>query len=132
MHFRQATDRRTKGAVKTTKSGKARRIPIEPNLRPLLDALKKGAAGTHVIPVPGSKRADTLRENLELAGVTWMALRGDEPLVIQQRAGHANFTTTQRYLREAETRQRRRSPVSSASRGASITPRITPHSAKYA
>src|SRR5258707_11173571 len=32
-----------------------------------------------------------------------MALRGDEALVIQQRAGHANFTTTQRYLREAET-----------------------------
>ncbi len=32
-----------------------------------------------------------------------MALRGDEPLVIQQRAGHANFATTQRYLREAET-----------------------------
>jgi hypothetical protein len=36
-------------------------------------------------------------------GVTWMALRGDEPLVVRQRVGHANFATTQRYLREAET-----------------------------
>lgn len=35
--------------------------------------------------------------------ITWMALRGDEPLVIQQRAGHEDFATTQRYLREAET-----------------------------
>ncbi len=41
--------------------------------------------------------------DLRGTGVTWMALRGDEPLVIQQRAGHANFATTQRYLREAET-----------------------------
>jgi integrase len=134
IHFRQATDRRTKGAVKSTKSGKARRIPIEPTLRPLLDTLLREATTANVIRVPVSKRADSLREHLELAGVrraelfappkdgsvaatwapltfhdlrgtgvTWMALRGDEPLVIQQRAGHANFATTQRYLREAET-----------------------------
>src|SRR5690606_10036414 len=41
--------------------------------------------------------------DLRGTGVTWMALRGDEPLVIQQRAGHEHFSTTQRYLREAET-----------------------------
>lgn len=132
IHFRQATDRRERGAVKSTKSGKTRRIPIEPTLRPLLEQLKREATGPYVVHVPGSKRADTLRSDLVLAGltraelfappddvaatwapltfhdlrgtgVTWMAVRGDEPLVIQQRAGHANFATTQRYLREAET-----------------------------
>jgi integrase len=41
--------------------------------------------------------------DLRGTGVTWCALRGDEPLVIQQRAGHENFKTTERYLREAET-----------------------------
>jgi Phage integrase family len=33
---------------------------------------------------------------------TWMALRGDAPLTIQQRVGHRQFSTTQLYIREAE------------------------------
>lgn len=134
IHFRQATDRRKAGTLKGTKTQKNRRIPIEPTLRLLLEALFHDAKSAYVVHVPVSKRADVLREHLEQAGlkraelfpppsdgsvaatwapltfhdlrgtgVTWMALRGDEPLVIQQRAGHANFTTTQRYLREAET-----------------------------
>jgi integrase len=134
IHFRQATDRRTTGRMKSTKTGKARRVPIEPTLKPLLEALLLEAKDAYVIHVPVSKRADMLREHMKLpgltraelfppptdgsvaatwapltyhdlrgCGVTWMALRGDEPLVIQQRAGHANFATTQRYLREAET-----------------------------
>lgn len=131
IHFRQATDRRAKGAKKGTKTGKNRRIPIEPTLRPLLEQLFREATDAYVVSVPVSKRADTLRSHLELAGitrtelfdapegvaatwapltfhdlrgtgVTWMAQRGDEPLVIQQRAGHDDFKTTQRYLREAE------------------------------
>lgn len=32
----------------------------------------------------------------------WMAVRGDEPLKIMQRAGHTDFRTTQLYVREAE------------------------------
>jgi integrase len=134
IHFRQATDRRETGRMKSTKTGKARRIPIEPTLRPLLEVLLLEAKTEFVVHVPISKRAEALREHLERAGVTrtelfappkdgsvaatwapltfhdlrgtgvtWMAIRGDEPLVIQQRAGHANFATTQRYLREAET-----------------------------
>jgi integrase len=110
-----------------------RRIPIEPPLRPLVEALLLEAKTAYVVHVPVSKRADCLREHLALAGVTrtelfmppsdgsvastwapltfhdlrgtgvtWMAVRGDEPLVIQQRAGHDDFKTTQRYLREAE------------------------------
>jgi hypothetical protein len=31
-----------------------------------------------------------------------MAVRGDEPLRIMQRAGHTDFKTTQLYVREAE------------------------------
>jgi integrase len=147
IHFRQSTDRRVVGGVKSTKTGKARRIPIEPTLKPLLEALFVETKDEFVIHVPVSKRAEVLREHLELAeitrtelfappkdgsvavtwapltfhdlrgtGVTWMALRGDEPLVIQQRAGHANFATTQRYLHESgNARQRCWPTVSSAS-----------------
>ena len=31
-----------------------------------------------------------------------MAIRGDDPLKIKQRAGHAAFTTTEGYVRQAE------------------------------
>jgi hypothetical protein len=31
-----------------------------------------------------------------------MAIRGDDPLRIQHRAGHTSFTTTQGYIRQAE------------------------------
>ena len=31
-----------------------------------------------------------------------MAIRGDDPLKIKQRAGHATFSTTEGYIREAE------------------------------
>lgn len=133
--IRQAVDRREKGAVKGTKGRRNRRVPIEPALRPLLEALKAEAEASgseYVVHVPVSKRAEALRHHLEVAGltrtelfappagqaatwapitfhdlrgtgVTWMALRGDEPLVIQGRAGHKDFATTQRYLREAES-----------------------------
>jgi hypothetical protein len=40
--------------------------------------------------------------DLRATGVTWMAVRGDDPLKIQHRAGHIDFDTTQRYIREAE------------------------------
>jgi hypothetical protein len=31
-----------------------------------------------------------------------MAIRGDDPLHIQHRAGHVSFSTTQGYIRQAE------------------------------
>ena len=40
--------------------------------------------------------------DLRATGITWMAVRGDEPLRIQQRAGHTDFQTTQIYIRQAE------------------------------
>jgi hypothetical protein len=39
---------------------------------------------------------------LRATGITWQAVRGDDPLKIKRRAGHASFTTTEIYIREAE------------------------------
>src|SRR5579872_1824498 len=58
------------------------------------------------------KRADLFADNarqkhmtfhdLRATGITWMAVRGDDPLRIKQRAGHSAFSTTEIYIREAE------------------------------
>lgn len=40
--------------------------------------------------------------DLRGSGLTWMAIRGDDPLKIQQRAGHRTFEMTQKYIRTAE------------------------------
>ncbi len=40
--------------------------------------------------------------DLRATGITWCAVRGDDPLRIKQRAGHKAFSTTEIYIREAE------------------------------
>ena len=40
--------------------------------------------------------------DLRATGITWMAIRGDEPLKIMRRAGHEDIATTMGYIREAE------------------------------
>jgi hypothetical protein len=40
--------------------------------------------------------------DLRHTGITWRAVRGDEPLKIQRAAGHTDLKTTQRYIEEAE------------------------------
>jgi hypothetical protein len=40
--------------------------------------------------------------DLRATGITWSAVRGDDPLRIKQRAGHKAFSTTEGYIREAE------------------------------
>ena len=40
--------------------------------------------------------------DLRAIGLTWLAVRGDDPLKIKQRAGHSTFSTTEGYIREAE------------------------------
>ena len=40
--------------------------------------------------------------DLRATGITWAAVRGDDRLRIKQRAGHASFSTTEVYIREAE------------------------------
>lgn len=124
-----------KGKIKPTKTKETRKIPIEPNLLPLLRAMHQEAKGDgaaeptgRVLSVPQKKAAQELQVHLRRAditradlsardesrkrlsfhdasratGATWMALRGDDPLKIQRRLGHADFNTTQIYIREAE------------------------------
>ncbi len=128
IHVHQALDKT--GAPKPTKTKVTRRIPIEPNLRPLLIVMKAESTGPRVVESmpPECDLSKRLRDYLRRAGVTrtelftndatrkqirfydlrssgitWMALRGDEPLRIMQRAGHTEFSTTMGYVREAET-----------------------------
>lgn len=64
------------------------------------------------LPAAGVKRVELLHGNaqrkhltfhdLRATGITWCAVRADEPLRIKQRAGHRTFGTTEGYIREAE------------------------------
>jgi integrase len=114
---------------KSTKTGNARRFSVERTLLPLLDAMQEEAGGKgpvvelpcdrdlargfrHWLAVAGVDRAELHRGaatrkpitvyDLRATGITWSAIRGDEPLRIMQRAGHTSFSTTQGYIREAE------------------------------
>ena len=128
VHVHAATDRET-GKARETKTKHARRLPIEPTLRPLLDVLVR-EAGEHgpLVRMPQREEgAVMLRRHLKLAGVdraelyaddatrtpltfhdlratgiTWRAIRGDDPLKIQSSAGHSSFDTTQGYIRAAQ------------------------------
>ena len=40
--------------------------------------------------------------DLRATGITWMAIRGDEPMKMMHRAGHEDLATTMGYVREAE------------------------------
>jgi integrase len=122
---------RETGKLKATKTDAARRIPIEAELRPLLEAMHKEASGRgpvvgvhgtdrklsrqvrRCLALAGVTRAELFAMNdatrkamtfhdLRATGVTWSAVRGDDPLKIKQRAGHASFSTTEGYIREAE------------------------------
>jgi len=130
IHVTKSVDAETH-KVKSTKTGTTRRVPIEPHLRPLLQRLhdeRTSKSGDRVLWLPDHEdRAALLREHLKVAsveraelfandvgskhitfhdlratGITWAAVRGDDPLRIKQRAGHKAFSTTEGYIREAE------------------------------
>jgi len=131
MHIHRSTRRYTR-ELKKTKTGDTRRFAIEPALLPLLTAMHEETSGGGRVlaatPMPNKcELANGLRLWLAVAGVdrdelfandatrkwmtfhdlratglTWMAVRGDDALRIKQRAGHACFATTERYVREAE------------------------------
>jgi integrase len=125
----RAHNRRKPGEIKGPKSDAPRRFAVEPNLRPLLDAMRMESDGRGLVIELASERAmarnfrrwlwkagvkrAALHEtnaqsqnitwhDLRATGATWMAVRGDDPLKIMQRCGHRDYGTTLRYIREAE------------------------------
>lgn len=128
VRLRRALDR-SSGETKVPKSKETRNVPVEPTLAPLLELVRRAPESLVVTQSLGQKGLGTLlRDHLIVASLkraslytrgpgerpitfhdlratalTWMALRGDAPQTIQQRAGHSSYTTTQGYVREAET-----------------------------
>ena len=113
---------------KATKGNAARKFTMEPAVLPLLRAMKaEGSGEGRVTPMPSQSGLSTaLRDHLRKAGIdrpdvfaddetrkhltfhdlrasalTWMAARGDDPLKIKARAGHADLQTTEGYVRTA-------------------------------
>jgi integrase len=134
---RQA-DRKSKGrkGTKQTKTRRVRTIDIEPNILALVERLVKhpeGKAGRLLHMPPPEDRAELLRKDLRLVGVTrealhverdptrravvfhdlrdtgltHMAVRGDSPILIQWAGGHTDFKTTQGYIERGQTERRR-------------------------
>lgn len=129
IHIHRALDRES-GKEKSTKTKHPRRLNIEPNLLPLLHAMHEESGGeglvcslpsmrdmarglrrwlahagvkrTELHVTTPTRKAMTFHD-LRATGITWMAIRGDDALRIQQRAGHEDFSTTQGYIREAES-----------------------------
>ena len=63
---------------------------------------RAGVKRTELFKTEATRRAITFYDATRATGITWMAVRGDEPLRIMQRAGHTTFDTTLIYIREAE------------------------------
>jgi integrase len=130
IHVHRSLDR-SRGCAKATKSGVARRFLIEPTVLPLLRRLHREGGGRGRVlgeltidrfalarnlrahlTAAGVERADLFMNDrtrkwmtfhdLRATGITWMAVRGDDPFKIRQRAGHRNLATTERYIRVAE------------------------------
>lgn len=127
VRVHRQSDRRTGEAI-ATKTKATRVVPIEPTLRPLMEAIARSADDGRLVKLaPRDSGAAFLRKHLRAAGldreelyaddetrapitfhdlratgITWRAVRGDDPLKIQRSAGHSSFTTTERYIREAE------------------------------
>lgn len=129
VHVHRAVDPET-GEIRGTKGKAARNFDLEPELVPLLRAMRderpkdamvfepwplhKDRAGQFrkYLKTAGVTRAtlfasDKTRKNitfhdLRATGTTWAAIRGDDALRIMHRAGHKDLTTTQGYIREAE------------------------------
>jgi integrase len=118
--------------LKATKTDEERRVAIEHALRPMLRAMREENPTGSVFPrLPAYHGSDgqapTLRADLEKAqvtraallqkaktrkrmtfhdlratGITWAAIRGDDPLKIMARSGHSEYQTRLVYVREAE------------------------------
>jgi len=70
--------------------------------RALRGLLKKAGLQRAELFARDQTRKNMTWHDLRATGITWLAIRGEDPLKIMQRAGHADFETTQGYIREAE------------------------------
>jgi integrase len=132
VRFTKALDKRASPPVPKPTKGKVNRtIPVEAPVAPLLKLLKHarsdaGRLVDHMFPSErdmarglrrwlfkaGVRRHELHNDSgttaklrfhdLRATGITWMAVRGDDPVKIQRRAGHKDLETTQRYIRIAE------------------------------
>lgn len=109
-------------ADKRTKSKRARRVPLIPEVRPLVEARLQAVGdkpGARLFTGPRGGRVDTKvlrrathwdevveqlgyphlrRHDLRHTGLTWMADGGVPLHVLRKIAGHGSLSTTQRYL----------------------------------
>ncbi|MFI5298778.1 MAG: tyrosine-type recombinase/integrase [Polyangiales bacterium] len=127
---RTAARPRNGRAARLTKTKSARAFDIEDAVLPLVERLVAARPTGALLRLPVDEhRASLLREHLRRAGVerqelyverdptrmpftfhglrhthlTWMAVRGDDSVKIQMRAGHTDFKMTQRYIEAART-----------------------------
>ncbi len=142
------------GAIHPTKGKRTRRYSAEASLLPLLRWMREQANAIgrlfprmpvekHLSPMlrrhllaAGITRADLFANDatrqqirfhdLRASGITWCAVRGDDPLKIMYRAGHEDFTTTQEYIRAAEAIRDGFGEAFPAVPAALLTPGISP------
>jgi hypothetical protein len=78
-------------------------FPLEKHLAPMIrrDLKRAGVTRAELFAHDETRKQMTFHD-LRSTGITWMAVRGDEPLKIKQRAGHKQFSTAEGYIREAE------------------------------
>lgn len=131
VSIHKAADRsKGRGSTKKTKTHLVRRVPLEPEVLPLIDTLiaeaRRAGRKTLISMPPVGDLAEGLRTyltragiareelfaddesrrpirfyDLRATGITWRALRGDLPLALQRAAGHESLETTQGYIRAA-------------------------------
>jgi integrase len=89
----------------TAASGPVVKMPPAEDLADRLRQYLRWAGVTReelFVPVDDPTRKRITWHDLRATGITWRAVRGDEPLKIQAAAGHKDYGTTAGYVREAE------------------------------
>lgn len=84
------------------KSARVIQVPKGHLARPLRLYLEAAGVKRAELFVTDKTRKAVTFHDLRATGITWCAVRGDDALKIKQRAGHASFSTTEGYIREAE------------------------------
>jgi integrase len=90
-----------------TKAGRMINMPPEGDLSSRLKKyLRWAKVDREDLFADDDARTPITFRDLRATGITWRALRGDDPLKIQRAAGHKSLHTTQMEIRAAEDRGR--------------------------